>query len=852
VFAIDVPSTPRAVHPSTPRARARRRAAIAFAGVAFGALVTLAPAGVPLVTPDGDVYSWDLDTPAANVVGNKLTYYLDPGGTRDGTTGPLTDLQALRQGIANWELGASRIRFLEDPSRSASQRDGTDRINWIGWVDGGLGPATFAATFPTRDGTRLLDSDVLFNDRDFQWDTRTPGVSGKADIEALMTHEWGHAIGLDHVPLRLSTMYAFSRAGSIRERSLADDDRAVIASVYPNQQVFPQTTGSLSGTVDFSSSSNDRAIHVVAISVFTSEPAGSVLTQPDGSFTLTGLPAGGYRILAAPTLPLGGSMNSFWTSGSTAFLPSFLREEEANPAELQTVSVAAGQTTSVDPMTVALASSPFEPNDFTSNATQIELGDGICARFESGNDVDVYAFSVDQAGQVVSISALAYEIGSDADPILELLDAGGATIASNVDIRSPTLHQTTADGEDLDARLIGVDLDPGNYFVQLRNGSFRGGADHFYGLLVTAASDAPSADLTTVTADPLRIDADGQSVATLTVHPRRQTGADVGPGATVRISHDNPNSVVPSVANDVGDGTYTATVVAPSEPGTDRFSVTIETQFGNDTLMDAVVLVYLGPPDAQTSTIVSKPRRIAADGAAQSVVTFVPRDALGQELGSGRSVAFALDSGPPDASLFGVSDQLDGSYADVLTAGMSQGTATITVDIPDGTTLTGLMGQVHFGFPLTDVLTQARLDAQGFAADGSTPKRAVRTLNGVVNLIEKTLPDSTEPPGTRLEKRAVKRTRGVLNRLLKARTRAKGNLPDLGTDLEVASAVRQAAQRAIDRAVVVTGRHANRLSSAKTRLANGDEWRDAGKLRKAGTNYLRAFLKAFTLAPKDE
>ena len=77
---------------------------------------------------------------------------------------------------------------------------------------------------------------------------------------------------LDHVPLRESTMYFSSRAGTTAYRSLSADDIALVGAIYPND-TFRQTTGSLRGTVTRFGASDHRAIHVVAMSLVTNLPA---------------------------------------------------------------------------------------------------------------------------------------------------------------------------------------------------------------------------------------------------------------------------------------------------------------------------------------------------------------------------------------------------------------------------------------------------------------------------------------------------------------------------------------------------------------------------------------------------
>lgn len=240
--------------------------ATVLAAAAGAIVVSPTPTNVPLVDPDGTPYRWDLDTAQPNVVGGAVTYFADVSDLRDTINGPTSATGAIQAAVRAWEVPTTRIRFAADARpQAANGRNGFDRVNWIGWSSTELGRATFAATFPTRNGSQIVDMDVVMNDRDFSWDTWAEGVPGDADIQALVTHEWGHAIGCEHVPLRASTMYFSTTEGVVSLRSLASDDAALIGSIYPNQE-FLDGTGTILGRVDVAGTKNDRAAHVVAVS----------------------------------------------------------------------------------------------------------------------------------------------------------------------------------------------------------------------------------------------------------------------------------------------------------------------------------------------------------------------------------------------------------------------------------------------------------------------------------------------------------------------------------------------------------------------------------------------------------
>ena len=824
------------------RALSRRRARSRRAGAAVLLFCGAAAAGVQLVDGNGLPYAWNLDTPQPNVVAGKVTYYLDSRGTADPISGPLSDLAAARTGIGTWELGTSRIRFQEDSTRSANGRNASDRVNYVGWAQDGIGRLTLAVTFPTRSGDEILDMDVLFNDRDYRWNTVTPGASGIADVQAIMTHEWGHALGADHVPLRGSTMYFSSSTGSTAYRSLAADDRALVGAIYPND-TFRLTTGTLRGKVTLQAGNEHRAIHVVAVSLVNNEPAGSTLTQPDGSFELRGLPRGVYRVVAAPTVPLEGAMNSFWTDGSTSFLPSVLRVTDENPAEAVAVTIRPDEVTTAPEFTVATTSNPFEPNNALAQAKLLQLGDAVAARLESGGDVDWFAFDA-SAGDKVTVSVLAWHLGSRADPALTLTTAQGVPLIAEVaDVRSESFYATREEGPDLDAHLVAAQIpNTGRYYVKVRNQAAGTLSDNFYVLFVAPASEAPSAALSTVEAAPSRIDADGVSQTTLSIVPRKGTGDPIGSGATVSLSHDGAGDA-PTLATDPeGDGTYTAVITAPTTPGRDRFSVTITSPDGAAAITDAAIVVYLGPADADASEVALRPRRVAVDGADESVVALLPRDAQGEPLGEGRSVAFRV-TGATGTSVGSATHVSGGVYEAVMTAGMEQGAAGIAA-LVDGVPLLGIAA-LDVGFPLGDVAAQAEADATEMQVIADLRSKAISALRKVVK-------QTGGVAGALLEgneKKAVQRIEKALVKFVTAEKKANGALPSYGNTHELASAIRQAAAIRLVTAVIRSGRDQKSFDAAQDELLEGDAFLAVDVPKKAASRYAKAYRRALKLQP---
>lgn len=113
-----------------------------------------------------------------------------------------------------------------------------------------------------------------------------------------LTHELGHALGLQHT-LTSSVMSTEITRSTTKAKPLAADDAAGISLLYPVRG-YLASTGSVSGRVTLGGTGVGLA-SVVAIT--PNGPAISTLTHPDGSYRIDGLPPGSYFIYAHPLPP---------------------------------------------------------------------------------------------------------------------------------------------------------------------------------------------------------------------------------------------------------------------------------------------------------------------------------------------------------------------------------------------------------------------------------------------------------------------------------------------------------------------------------------------------------------------
>ncbi len=181
----------------------------------------------------------------------------------------------------------------------------------------------FVRSFVDATDGHTLDADMVANDRDFFWSTSSPNLTPappgqiSVDLQSVVTHEYGHVLGLDHTSVADCTMIPFI-IGDTRQRTLELDDRAGESTIYPESALrglspggvdFGATTGTVSGTVI--SGFNGSAIfgaHVEAILLSDPSPANTIsaisgeltLRNGQGDFTIHGLPPGDYAIRIVP------------------------------------------------------------------------------------------------------------------------------------------------------------------------------------------------------------------------------------------------------------------------------------------------------------------------------------------------------------------------------------------------------------------------------------------------------------------------------------------------------------------------------------------------------------------------
>lgn len=327
---------------------------------------------------------------------------------------------AIEAAMSAWHLGPVELTL-----------DGTVAVPEVNWD--GVNLITFASTPKNRDvvanfvavtipqvllyddgHVRLTDADIIFNPK---VPFATDGSANFTDIQGVLTHELGHALGLDHSPIPSATMWPYVNSGDTFDRSLHPDDLAGVRALY-NLDPDP-TWGTISGQVLTSAGAPVFGAHVSATDGDGSTRVGA-LTDWDGNFTLTSLPAGSYTVWAQPLTGgfsienLGGTLHG---DSQHVVLHDFQMMFAGGNQSPTSVAVAAGQTTAVDPIRVVSQPPSVSPQHWTwrwdyatdwsagAGPIQIPAGRRIVLGIKGAGMSLVSAYDVSFSGSDVRIEA---------------------------------------------------------------------------------------------------------------------------------------------------------------------------------------------------------------------------------------------------------------------------------------------------------------------------------------------------------------------------------------------------------------------------------------------------------------
>ena len=173
----------------------------------------------------GDTRRW----PASSL---PVRYRVGVSGSAEGDEA-LT--KAVLRAFQTWNrVPGSYLRFRYE-GRTRTIQPGRDEENCVLWVTAGWRhkPEMIAYTTIWFDAQgRVVEADIELNAEWFSWSAE--GALGKVDVQNVVTHESGHALGLAHsLESTGTTMFPVILLGEVLKRSLDPDDAAGLRALYP-------------------------------------------------------------------------------------------------------------------------------------------------------------------------------------------------------------------------------------------------------------------------------------------------------------------------------------------------------------------------------------------------------------------------------------------------------------------------------------------------------------------------------------------------------------------------------------------------------------------------------------------
>jgi len=163
---------------------------------------------------------------------------------------------------------------------------------------------------------QILNSDIFFSPAA---EFSTTRAAGTYDIQAILTHELGHALGANHTNILSATMYAYSVAQDTHQETLGADDIAFVSALYPPSGGTGY--GTLSGHTLLAGAPLAGAA-IAAVDTIKGTTIGGFSSIADGSYSLQ-LPPGQYAVYVEPAVNLSLYFDDPSMSPSTAFQSGF-------------------------------------------------------------------------------------------------------------------------------------------------------------------------------------------------------------------------------------------------------------------------------------------------------------------------------------------------------------------------------------------------------------------------------------------------------------------------------------------------------------------------------------------------
>ena len=203
----------------------RARGGFVF-GLIVGGLVLLPSSGA-VAHPDGNWYGLWWHSPQQPVVWRFEDSFPNAGNKRD----------RFVDAVQTWEDAAGDLEFDKQPDFTAASYDQCPQEgnSWIGWdnIPGPIGAQSHVCKF--SDFPNQARSFFIIFDSSVDWysGASTPPPADKVDIQAMATHELGHAGGFGHPLGTVNPEWGLNADGSVNSQEGFNVSRRPITRCAP-------------------------------------------------------------------------------------------------------------------------------------------------------------------------------------------------------------------------------------------------------------------------------------------------------------------------------------------------------------------------------------------------------------------------------------------------------------------------------------------------------------------------------------------------------------------------------------------------------------------------------------------
>ena len=234
-----------------------------------------------------------------------LAFYLNEG-TAKGTSNLAIGSNApaaVRAALNSWQsIQTAEISFA-DLRLTPVDSGVDDGLNLITMADtvanqqivgGDLGAVALTRLDFNANTGEITESDIILNP---SCRFSTNAAPNAYDLQAIVTHELGHALGCDHSAAQNDTMFALMAPGEFFQRYLSADAIAFASLTYPDPTRVA-SLGTISGRITFGGKGLFGA-SVTAVNL-DRNLVYAALSEPDGTYAINGTAVGHYALYAEP------------------------------------------------------------------------------------------------------------------------------------------------------------------------------------------------------------------------------------------------------------------------------------------------------------------------------------------------------------------------------------------------------------------------------------------------------------------------------------------------------------------------------------------------------------------------